>query len=93
VKSIYIAAIAAIFSFNASAKIMAEADGADGAVFVFHDEPGPCVGRARLVEYVAKDGSKVGGCWVTRGQNLACTFFDADVGAVAITALRAPKQS
>lgn len=94
-KSIYIAAIAAIFSLNASAKIIAEADVPDGsgAVIAFHDTKGPCEGSALWVQYVPKDGGAISGCYVPRGIHLACVFFDGDTGLVPMEALRDPKRA
>jgi hypothetical protein len=86
----------AAFMSPAIAKVIAEADepGGTGAVIVFHDSPGPfCMSGANLVEYIAKDGSRIPGCYVARGSMLACVFADADRGEVPMSALREPKKT
>ena len=76
---------------DAEAKIIAEAQVSEGIYVVFHDTSGPCLGEAKLVEYVPKDGNKVPGCWVARGDKLMCVFLDGDVGAVPMAHLKDPK--
>jgi hypothetical protein len=75
-----------------AAKVFAEAPMAGGAVVLLHDEPGPCVGGALLVQYVAPAGEITPGCWIARGDRIALVFLDGDVGAVQSQALRIPKQ-
>lgn len=87
-----ILATVACMAFTAHAKIIAEAQVEEGVYVVFHDTSGPCLGGARLVEYIGKNGDKVPGCWTARGDKLMCVFLDGDVGAVPMSALKDPKQ-
>lgn len=91
-KAIALAAALAAASLAAHAEVIAEAPLDGGASVVFHDAPGPCMGEAKLVEHIAADGKRTPGCYVLRGDRLACVFLDGDIGAVPIAALKPPKK-
>jgi hypothetical protein len=73
-------------------RILGTADMADGSTLVFYNDAGPtCIGPAKRAELVALDGARIGACWVPRPQHLAVVFFDGDIGAVPVSALKPPK--
>lgn len=87
-----IALLLLVVAAPAHAKIVAEAELGDGAAMVFHDVAGPCLGDAKLVQYVSVAGEITPGCYVVRGPRLMCVFFDGDISAVPIEALKPPKE-
>lgn len=78
-------------SATCQAGIVGVADMQNGASIVFHDERGPCIGTARLAAFVSAQGESIPGCWVSRIHHIAVVFFDGDVGAVPVAALKPPK--
>jgi hypothetical protein len=73
-------------------RILGTADMTDGATIVFYNDAGPiCIGPAKRAELVAIDGGRIGACWVPRQNSLAVVFFDGDIGAVPVGALKPPK--
>ncbi len=76
---------------SADAAVLGVADMQDGASIVFHDESGPCKGAAKLASFITAKGDSIPGCWVSRQQHIAVVFFDGDVGAVPVAALKPPK--
>lgn len=88
VRSISIAL--ALLACTAQAKVIGVVD-ANGARIELHDEPGQCVGGAMRAEYIARDGSRVPGCWTQRRPDLVgVVFMDGDVATVPIEAIRPP---
>jgi hypothetical protein len=79
-------------AFAAHAEVIAEAPLDGGAAVLFHDTAGPRMGEAKLVEHIAADGTRTPGCYVLRGDKLACVFLDGDIGAVPVAALKPPKK-
>lgn len=94
-KSIYIAAIAAIFSLPAAAKPIQEVDAGDGAVIQLHaDGAGLCTGSARYAEYIPKDPTqKVRGCWTLGGPFVLIVFLDGDTAKVPAMAFKDVKEA
>jgi hypothetical protein len=80
-----------LLSFACHSAVLGVADMQDGASIVFHDESGPCKGAAKLASFITPKGESIPGCWVSRAQHIAVVFFDGDVGAVPVAALKPPK--
>ena len=80
-----------LLSFACHSAVLGVADMQDGASIVFHDESGPCKGAAKLASFITPKGDSIPGCWVSRAQHIAVVFFDGDVGAVPVAALKPPK--
>ena len=76
----------------ARADVILEASPGDGTTIVLHDTPGPCHGQAKFAEYIAKDGSKIPGCYKTMGAAIAIVFLDTDTAVIPISELRQPKK-
>lgn len=64
----------------------------EDARLLLHDEQRVCVGQARYAEYVARDGGKVGGCWVFGGGMIGIAFFDGDTGRVPVDRVKKPDE-
>lgn len=57
-----------------------------------HDEQGSvCAGRALRAEFVAHDGTRIGGCWTASGVVAHVVFFDGDIAQVPLQALSKPQ--
>jgi hypothetical protein len=67
---------------SAEAKAIAFAQSADGARIVLHDEVGPCVGAAKLAEYIPLSGTRVLGCWLALSNSVTVAFLDGERGTV-----------
>lgn len=67
--------------------------GADGSTITLHDNAGPCVGRARLAVWQAKNESitPIPGCYLVAPAGARVAFLDGDV--VFVTADRLVKVS
>lgn len=63
-----------------------------GQTLLLHDTPGPCVGTARLAEYVEKDGTKVAGCWKPVGPLGMVSFLDGDRLDFPLSVVRKPTE-
>lgn len=83
-------AILSLSAISASAGVVAEAISGDGARIVFHDDVGPCVGRAKLAEYVPVNGAVVPGCWLATPSHVAVSFLDGERGSVPVSHLQIP---
>ncbi|NRF66190.1 hypothetical protein HLB44_04265 [Aquincola sp. S2] len=89
-----LAALPLLVSFGSHAAIVGVAEMQDGASILFQDDRGPCVGAARLASFVKPAAAgTIPGCWVARGHHIAVVFFDGDVGAVPVAALKPPKNA
>lgn len=83
--------ILAIAAFPIHAEVIGVVNAPDGSHVQFHNEPGKvCVGGAFRAEFVDKDGSKIGGCYIIRGGSIWVTFFDTDAAQIPINALQKP---
>jgi hypothetical protein len=87
-----LAASLALAALSAEAKVIAIAQSGDGARIVLHDEPGPCVGAAKMAEYVPRDGAVVRGCWLAIPGNVTVAFLDGERGTVPIDHLKKPTE-
>ena len=76
---------------HAQAAILAEAPMEGDAVVYLHDVAGPCLGDAKLAEYITAAGERTPGCWVRRADHIAVVFLDGDVGTIPARVLRKPK--
>ena len=83
-----LAASLALASLSVAAKPIAVAQSADGARIVLHDEVGPCVGSAKLAQYIALDGTQVQGCWLALSSSVTVAFLDGERGTVAFADLK-----
>lgn len=72
------------------AAVILEANSGDGTTIVLHDTAGPCVGQAKFAEYIAKDGTKIPGCYKAMGAAIAIVFFDTDTAVIPFSELRQP---
>jgi hypothetical protein len=82
------AASLALVALSAESKAIAFAQSADGARIVLHDEAGPCVGSAKLAEYVPLKGATVQGCWLALSGSVTVAFLDGERGTVAFGDLK-----
>jgi hypothetical protein len=80
-----------LMSAVSHAGILGVAEMNNGASIVFHDETGPCKGTAKMASFMTAAGESIPGCWVSRVHHIAVVFFDGDVGAVPVAALKPPK--
>jgi hypothetical protein len=83
-----LAASLALAAVSADAKAIAFAQSADGARIVLHDDAGPCVGTAKLAEYIPLNGTKVQGCWLALSGSVTVAFLDGERGSVAFGDLK-----
>ena len=83
----------ALGATGAYAQVIAEATSADGARVVLHEDAGPCVGQARLAEYVPPSGPVVAGCWLATPSHITVAFLDGERGKVPVADLRRPGQA
>jgi hypothetical protein len=83
----------ALLTATCNAGILGVAEMQNGASIVFHDESGPCKGTAKLASFMTPQGDAIPGCWVSRVHHIAVVFFDGDVGAVPVAALKPPKNA
>ena len=83
----------ALTATGASAQVIAEARSADGARVVLHEGAGPCVGKARLAEYVPPSGPAVVGCWLATPSHITLAYLDGESGKVPVADLRRPFQA
>lgn len=72
------AALLTIVPLLAVADVVGVVDVPGGQQLLLHDTAGPCVGPARLAEYVETDGSRVPGCWKPVGPYGMVSFLDGD---------------
>jgi hypothetical protein len=57
-----------------------------------HDQPGPCVGAAKLAVFI-QGPVRVGGCWVMAGPEVVqIAWLDGEVSNVAIRHFRRPEE-
>lgn len=82
------AASLALASLSIEAKAIAFAQSADGARIVLHDDVGPCVGNAKLAEYIPLKGTHVQGCWLALSSSVTVAFLDGERGTVAFADLK-----
>jgi hypothetical protein len=85
-----LAASLALAVLPAEARVIAIAQSGDGARIVLHDEVGPCVGSAKLAEYIPLNGTTVQGCWLAVPGNVTVAFLDGERGKVPIEDLKKP---
>jgi len=83
-----LAASLALASLSVEAKAIAFAQSADGARIVLHDDVGPCVGTAKLAEYIPVNGPRVQGCWLALSSSVTVAFLDGERGTVAFADLK-----
>jgi hypothetical protein len=83
-----LAACLALAALSVDAKAIAFAQSADGARIVLHDDAGPCVGNAKLAEYIPLDGKQVQGCWLALSGSVTVAFLDGERGTVAFADLK-----
>jgi hypothetical protein len=77
---------------SARAAILAEAPSPSGAgTAVLYDEKRFCMGDAQYAEWVAKDGTKIPGCWRAAGGTIVIVFVDTDTATIPMQALQPPK--
>lgn len=72
----------------AQATVFAFAQSGDGARIELTDEPGPCVGKARLAEHVTPAGAKTPGCWLIVGDSVTISFLDGERGSIPLQHLK-----
>lgn len=57
-----------------------------------HDQPGPCVGAAKLAVFI-QGPVRVGGCWVMAGADtVQIAWLDGEVSNVAVKHFRKPDE-
>jgi hypothetical protein len=83
-----LAASLALAAFSAESKPIAFAQSADGARIVLHDDAGPCVGSAKLAEYIPLKGTSVQGCWLALSGSVTVAFLDGERGSVSFADLK-----
>jgi hypothetical protein len=87
-----LAACLALAALSADAKVIAIAQSGDGARIVLHDEAGPCVGSAKLAEYVPLSGAIVQGCWLAVPGSVTVSFLDGERGKVPLENMTKPTE-
>lgn len=83
------AAAMAALAMTAQAAVIAVAQ--EGAKRLdLHDQPGHCLGQARLAVYT--DGvQRVPGCWLVKPDAVTVAFLDGDFITVPLAAFRKPQ--
>lgn len=88
-KHLFALFLAAALAQPAAAAVIGVAEG-EGAHIDFHDDAGPCVGKALRAEHVPDKGTRVAGCWTTDGRLVFVVFLDGEIARVPAQAVRPP---
>lgn len=80
----------ALTAVSAHGGVVAVATSGDGSRVVLRDDVGPCVGKAKLAEYVPLDGAVVPGCWLAAPGHVLVSFLDGERGKVPVADLKSP---
>ena len=75
---------------STQAATFAVAAAEDGSRIELHDEPGPCMGEARMAEWITKAGNVTPGCWLLGMGLVFVVFMDAEIARIPTGALKQP---